>query len=227
MNVVGLTGPNAAGKGEVARFFQARGFAYHSLSDVVRDEATLRGLDHTRENLIRVGNDLRAAHGPGALAERIIEKLLETPALDAIARERHRDAAGDPAPGAPGEPQASGAPGTSHPEWLIAVPPGVRAIVDSIRNPAEVAVLRRLSGFVLVGVNAPIAVRFDRSRLRARAGDGTTLEEFARKESLENSTNPAAQQLTQTFLLADIVIDNSGTLGELGARVAVALPAEP
>lgn len=202
MSVVGLTGPNAAGKGEVANVLRARGYAYHSLSDVVRDEATARGLDHTRENLIRVGNDLRAAHGPGALAERIVAKILG--AMESYPEDARS--------------------GSS--SWLIRVPPGVNAIVDSIRNPAEVAVLRRLSGFVLVGVNAPIAVRFERSRLRARAGDGTSLEEFARKESLENSTDPAAQQLTQTFLLADVAIDNSGTLSELGARVAAALPME-
>jgi dephospho-CoA kinase len=200
MRIVGLTGPNAAGKGEVANILRARGYLYHSLSDVVRDEATLRGLDHTRENLIRVGNELRAAHGPGALAERIVAKIVG--AAGAVPEERRS--------------------GSS--PWLIQAPAGVSAIVDSIRNPAEVAVLRRLAGFILVGVNAPIAVRFARSRLRARAGDGTTLEEFARKESLENSTDPAAQQLTQTFMLADVVIDNSGTLGDLGAKVAAALP---
>src|SRR5262245_55481880 len=199
VSVVGLTGPNAAGKGEVANILRARGYTYHSLSDVVREEATRRGLDHSRENLIRVGNELRAAHGPGALAERIVAKIV----------------------GGAGQP-AEVAPGGSSP-WLIPVPAGVSAIVDSIRNPAEVIVLRRLAGFVLVGVNAPIGVRFERSRLRARAGDGTTLEEFAGKESLENSTDPAAQQLTQTFLLADVVIDNSGTLDELRARVGAAL----
>jgi len=200
MSIVGLTGPNAAGKGEVANILRARGYSYHSLSDVVREEASLRGLDHTRENLIRVGNELRAAQGPGALAERIVAKIV------------------GPAGAVPEERGSGSSP------WLIHVPAGVNAIVDSIRNPAEVAVLRRLAGFLLVGVNAPIAVRFDRSRVRARAGDGTTLEEFARKESLENSTDAAAQQLTQTFMLADVVIDNSGTLSDLGARVAAALP---
>lgn len=202
MSIVGLTGPNAAGKGEVANILRARGFAYHSLSDVVREEATARGLDHTRENLIRIGNELRAAHGPGALAERIVAKIV---GAEGGARQEQVGAGSSP--------------------WLIHVPPGANAIVDSIRNPAEVTVLRRLAGFVLVGVNAPIDVRFERSRRRARAGDGTTLEEFARKESLENSTDPVAQQLTQTFMLADVVLDNSGTLADLGARVVAALPA--
>jgi len=205
--IVGLTGPNAAGKGEVANLFRARGFTYHSLSDVVREEAAQRGLDPARENLIRVGNELRAAHGPGALAERIVAKIVGAPGVD-MEREAGRDPRRDARGSSP---------------WLISLPAGLHAIVDSIRNPAEVAVLRRLEGFLLIGVNAPIAVRFERSRLRARAGDGTTLEEFARKESLENSTDPVAQQLTQTFMLADVVIDNSGSLADLGEKVSASL----
>ncbi len=66
--IIGLTGPNAAGKGEAARFLREKGYAYHSLSDVVREEATARGLDHSRENLIRVGNELRQTFGAGILA---------------------------------------------------------------------------------------------------------------------------------------------------------------
>jgi dephospho-CoA kinase len=42
--VVGLTGANAAGKGEVALHLCDRGFRVHSLSDIVREEAERRGL---------------------------------------------------------------------------------------------------------------------------------------------------------------------------------------
>ena len=41
--IIGLTGKNAAGKGEVARFLQDKGFYYHSLSDVLREELKKRG----------------------------------------------------------------------------------------------------------------------------------------------------------------------------------------
>lgn len=183
--LVGLTGPNAAGKGEAARVLIEKGYAYHSLSDVVRDEATARGLDHTRENLIRTGNELRRAEGPGALAERILAKL-----------------------------RSGASPETE--EMPLAV-------VDSIRSPFEVAALRKVTGFVLLGVNAPIALRFERSMRRQRAGDGTTLEEFSRKEALENTNDPAAQQLAATLALADLVVMNDGTLDDLHARVFRAL----
>jgi len=169
--VVGLTGPNAAGKGEAARFLVSRGLAYHSLSDIIRAEAERLGLPPTRENLIQLGNDLRRQGGPGALAERTLAKL-------------------------------SG-----------------RDVVDSIRNVAEVETLRREPAFVLLVVDAPIEIRFERARARARPGDGTTLEEFAAREQRERSADPAAQQLHLAAKSADLVVDNSGTIPELHARV--------
>lgn len=154
----------------MAKFLAGRGFAVHSLSDVVRHEAGLQGHEPTRDNLIRFGVELRAANGPGALATKVLPHL---------------------------EP---------------------RAVVDSIRNPGEVAVLRRLPRFVLLGVDAPLALRFERSLRRGRVGDGSTLEEFARKEALENSRSVAGQQLLATLALADAVIRNDGTLAELHRR---------
>ncbi len=76
--IIGLTGKNASGKGEVARFLQSRGFHYHSLSDVLRDELKRKHLTPTRAHLTRVGNELREQYGPSLLAERILEKLVES-----------------------------------------------------------------------------------------------------------------------------------------------------
>jgi len=73
--IIGLTGKNAAGKGEVANYLKSKGFIYYSLSDVIREEATKRGLDHSRENLINIGNDLREKHAPNYLAQQINEKI--------------------------------------------------------------------------------------------------------------------------------------------------------
>jgi len=174
---VGLTGPNASGKGEVSRFMAEAGFSQHSLSDVVREEATRQGLDHSRDSLIRIGTWLRQEFGPGILAERMLP-LLED-----------------------------------------------RSVVDSIRNPGEIAVLRGLPGFHLLGVDAPIELRFERSRLRARSGDGLTLEEFRTKESLELSGEGPGQQLRVCLSLTDTIILNDGTLQDLRRRVREALSA--
>ncbi len=173
--VVGLTGPNAAGKGEVAAYLRGLGFAIHSLSDVVREEAARRGIPPEREHLIRIGNELRRTGGSGILAERVLPRVSS------------------------------------------------RDVVDSIRNPAEVALLRGLEGFFLLGVDAPARLRYERSLARRRPGDPATFEEFEAREREENSSDPDAQQLLATLRLADRVISNDGTLDALKRAVDRAL----
>jgi len=73
--LIGLTGRNAAGKGEVASYLQKKSFYFHSLSDAIRYEVRARGQIVSREMLIQVGNELRHRFGPSVLAERIIQKL--------------------------------------------------------------------------------------------------------------------------------------------------------
>ncbi len=73
--IIGLTGKNGSGKGEVAKFLMERGFEYRSLSDLVREEARKRKKSITRNNLIAVGNDLRNRFGAGVLGERMARSL--------------------------------------------------------------------------------------------------------------------------------------------------------
>ncbi|MBI2265504.1 MAG: AAA family ATPase [Armatimonadetes bacterium] len=88
--IIGLTGKNAAGKGAAAEFLKTKGFAYHSLSDIIREEVRKRGLEPTRDNLIAKGRELRAHHGTGYLAERIMERL--EPGQNTVADSfRHED----------------------------------------------------------------------------------------------------------------------------------------
>ena len=166
-----MTGPNASGKGAVCRFLATLGFAVHSLSDVIREEAIRRNLAPEREHLIRLGNEMRKSAGPGVLATGILEQL------------------------------------------------GTRVVIDSIRNPAEVAVLRNLPRFVLLGVRAPVELRFERSVRRARPGDPRALKDFKAREEQENSSDPTAQQLDATFALADHYVDNDGDLDQLEGRI--------
>jgi len=72
---IGLTGYLATGKGVVAEILKEKGFSYASLSDTVREEATAQGLEHTRENLIKIGNELRSKHGASYFAQKVAEKI--------------------------------------------------------------------------------------------------------------------------------------------------------
>jgi dCMP deaminase len=73
--ILGLTGRNAAGKGEAAKYLTSKGFYYYSLSDVLREEVSKRELPTTRENLIQMGRELRLTKGAGCLAEKILSRL--------------------------------------------------------------------------------------------------------------------------------------------------------
>lgn len=75
--VIGLTGKNASGKGVVAEYLQAKGFAYLSLSDFIREELVKQGHEVTRERLIEAGREFRAKFGCGYLAQQIRKRLAE------------------------------------------------------------------------------------------------------------------------------------------------------
>jgi dCMP deaminase len=73
--IIGVAGLNGSGKGEVVRYLEERSFYVLSLSDVLRDVLRERGLEESRDQMIRVGQELRAQRGPGVLAQRLAEGL--------------------------------------------------------------------------------------------------------------------------------------------------------
>ena len=75
--IIGLTGKNAAGKGETAKYLEKNGFISYSLSDIIRDECKERNLLPTRDNMIIVGNDLRTKNSPNYLAVKMNQKIAE------------------------------------------------------------------------------------------------------------------------------------------------------
>jgi dephospho-CoA kinase len=88
-------------------------------------------------------------------------------------------------------------------------------VIDSIRNPFEVAALREQPGFILLAFDAPAALRFERVARRGRNESAATLEAFLRKEEEEKSGDPAAQQLHTCLALADRTFRNDGTIEDL------------
>jgi len=82
--LIGLTGTNGAGKGEAAAFFVSRGYAYRSLSDIIREDLAADGLPPDRDHLIARGNDLRRTGGPDILARRLLEQVSGPTVIDSI-----------------------------------------------------------------------------------------------------------------------------------------------
>lgn len=90
--------------------------------------------------------------------------------------------------------------------------------VDSIRLPAEVETLvdEFADKFVLISVDAPVEVRYERIRKRARAGEQLlSLEQFKASEQKEQSKAKGEPNLAATIALADYEIDNDESRTEL------------
>ena len=73
----GLTGRNASGKTTVVDWLVENGYTSTSCSDSIRAHLRSQGIEINRENLIAGGRELRAAHGPGILAEMLRDEYAE------------------------------------------------------------------------------------------------------------------------------------------------------
>ncbi len=86
--LIGLTGTNGSGKGEVASYLMKKGYAYVSLSDEIRENLRRRGKESTRDQLIAAGNALRRRCGADVLARRALEKVEGRTVIDSIRNAR-------------------------------------------------------------------------------------------------------------------------------------------
>ncbi|MCU0236362.1 MAG: dephospho-CoA kinase [Acidobacteria bacterium] len=96
-----------------------------------------------------------------------------------------------------------------------------RWVIDGIRNPAEVAELRKMSGFFLVAIDCGVETILARMKQRGRAGDAAPEAELrAALEREWGGSEPAAgQQVGPTMALADFTVANDGTLAGLQAQL--------
>jgi dCMP deaminase len=171
--IIGITGYYSAGKDSVADHLVKRSFIHNSLSDAIREEAKNRKIKITRENLIKLGNELRKKEGPNVLAKRAMKK---------IDTARHH-------------------------------------VVTSIRNKNEILALKEMDNFLLIYLRAPIEKRFERLRLRNREEDPKSVEELKQKELQEQSIDIEQQQLHLATKMADVTINNDGTLEDLHKKL--------
>ena len=92
---------------------------------------------------------------------------------------------------------------------------GEKAVIDSIRNVKEVTFLKTQKNFILLAIDAPIEIRYERSKKRGRNESASSLKEFIQKENQELSGSETQQQIKKCMQLADFLIINDGTLEDL------------
>lgn len=97
---------------------------------------------------------------------------------------------------------------------------GKNYVIDGIRNPGEIEALKKLGGFVLIGVDAPIDARFNRIIARNKDSDPKTIEEIKAIDARDKGVGEAlhGQQAQKCFEMADAYIQNDGTFEELSKK---------
>jgi dCMP deaminase len=73
--IIGITGFLASGKGAVSELLKQKDFIVYSCSDEIREECRKNNIEITRDNLQRVGNELRQKFGANILAKRLVERI--------------------------------------------------------------------------------------------------------------------------------------------------------
>ena len=93
-------------------------------------------------------------------------------------------------------------------------------IVEGIRNPGEIDELEKMSGFMLIGVTAPIERRIDWIKERNKDSDPKTEEAIKAIDARDRGEGEAStgQRSEDCFAQADIYIFNNSTLEELNKR---------
>jgi len=96
-----------------------------------------------------------------------------------------------------------------------------KAIVDGIRNPAEVYQLMELEDFYLISVDAPQEARFKRLVSRNRESDPKTLEDFLKVDQRDKGIGEQkhGQNVGQCMELANYNLINDGSLEDAQKKV--------
>ena len=94
-----------------------------------------------------------------------------------------------------------------------------KSVIDSIRNPKEVEFFQSQKSFILLAIDAPAKLRFQRVKDRGRKESASSLKEFLAKEAEEMGTEESRQQLLACMNMADHTIINDGTIDELRKKL--------
>jgi dCMP deaminase len=198
---LGIAGTNCSGKSSIAKYLQKeKGIEVYSLSDILREEAELRNIQSTVDNLVNLGNELREQNGPEVLATKVVDKIIGLNSylgLDESEYDINKNS-----------------------EMRGKIKPS--AVIESIRNPAEVIELKNYLQrelikknvhrvFYLIAVDAPIELRYQRFNTRKRSGEQLSFKEFEEKDKISLGFNQpeTGQRLIDVIEMSDKKIYNT------------------
>ena len=99
-----------------------------------------------------------------------------------------------------------------------------KIVITGLRQPGEIEYLKSLGDFHLIGVDAPVKVRFLRMQERKRPGDPKTLEQMVKKEEKERESKGLnAQKIHECMAMADYLLINDKGFEELYQEVDLVL----
>jgi dephospho-CoA kinase len=175
--IIGVTGTVAAGKETLTSYFREKGFIYFETREIIKEELTKLGLEHSRTNMQDWADKLRQENGPGALMQVMLDRT----------------------------------------------EPGKNYMFDSLRNHLEAEFLKSKLGdeFLLLAVDAPAEIRFQRMVSRGKESDPRTWEEFVRmnERDLDDKSNPHGQHVGKLLEMADFVITNDSDIEKAEKQV--------
>jgi len=94
-------------------------------------------------------------------------------------------------------------------------------IVDGIRNPGEIEELRKTKDFVLISVDAPQKIRYQRVLERNKASDPKEWKEFLKADERDFGQNESeeGQQVGKCMKLTDFSLINDSTREEFHKKI--------
>lgn len=97
---------------------------------------------------------------------------------------------------------------------------GKNCVIESVRNPEEVLLMRKVSGFYLFSVDADLKIRYERIKLRKSETDNVDFETFVANEQREmNPQNGKSQDIGSCMAMADYRFENNSDIAALRERV--------
>jgi len=103
-------------------------------------------------------------------------------------------------------------------ESVLAMQAEDAVVYDSVRHPAEAAYLVS-SGVVMVAVDAPIMLRYQRVCVRQNDTDFVTFETFKEQDDWENLGKGTGQNISETRQFCNYTLNNSGDLESLHLQI--------